>query len=94
MKTCAIIAALCLVPAMAWGQAVPENLPAKFGTKTEKSLTATCTSENKTCTDWCDKNNPVSNTCKQECTWRVDYCKRTGLYPQQSKPNVWVVSRD
>lgn len=79
---------------VAWAQAVPEGLPSKFGTKTENIPTTTCTAESKGCTDWCDKNNPTSATCKNECAWRVDYCKRTGLYPNQTKPNVWVGKRE
>ena len=94
MKAWLLVAALCLVPALAWGQAVPENLPAKYGTRSVQNPSASCTGESKSCTDWCDKNNPMSNTCKQESTWRVDYCKRTGLYPVESRPNVWVGNRE
>ena len=79
MNAWILVAALCLAPAIVWGQPVPDNLPHKFGTNTEKSQTATCTSESKTCTDWCDTNNKTSNTCKQECPWHIDYCKRRGL---------------
>ena len=94
MKVWGISIAVLFLISQAHAQPVPENLPNKYGTKTEKNEAASCTSENKSCTDWCDKNNATSNMCKQECTWRVDYCKRTGLYPQQSRANVWVGKKE
>lgn len=89
----AALAAIC-VAGTAWAQPVPEGLPAKFGTQTVKNDAASCTGESRSCFEWCDKNNPTSTTCKTECTWRIDYCKRTGLYPQQTRPNVWVGKRE
>lgn len=82
------------IVATAWAQPAPQNLPGKFQRETEKLAGETCTSQNASCTGWCDKNNPTSTTCKQECDWRVSYCKETGLYPQQSRKSVWVGKRD
>lgn len=90
----AMLAGVLLLFGEAMAQPVPENLPHKFGTKTERLEAETCSSQNGSCTAWCSKNNATSNTCTKECDWRIDYCRRTGLYPQQTRPSVWVGKRD
>lgn len=92
--TLAEVLAALLIAATAHAQAVPDNLPGRYNTSTERQEAQSCAEVNKSCTGWCDKNNPTSTTCKQECSWRVDYCKRTGLYPQTQLKSVWVGNRE
>lgn len=95
MKAWMLVAALCLMPALAFAQGdIPYNLQQKYGAKTVTSKTASCSSENKSCTGWCDANSKTPSECKQECTYRINYCKQTGLYLQQTRPSVWVNSKD
>jgi hypothetical protein len=94
VRAVSVLLGVLLTASAAQAQPVPDGLPSKFNTHTERQENQSCTGASKSCVDWCDKNNPVSNSCKQECTWRVDYCKRTGLYPSETRRSVWVGNRD
>lgn len=53
----------------------------------------TCSYQNKLCTNFC-KTSGRGDSCFSDCAGRLNYCKKSGEYVWNSRPNVTGLRRE
>jgi hypothetical protein len=73
-KLLVLIAAACVVPAMANSQTVGPAQPGE-----------TCTTLNADCANYCTKNSQNPKSCANVCSRRLEECRLTGVWKGSAK---------
>jgi hypothetical protein len=92
----AVLAALAMAQSVgAQNPRIPRDAPKtqNFNQTVVVMPEESCTSVNEQCTTFCSRNTP-GPTCAEDCTVRLDYCKRSGFYLRIGLPSVQVGKKE